>query len=46
MAPFYFTLCGQQITAHSVHSIAKIHSKLPSAIEFWLVCLGIAVCEQ
>ena len=30
------------VTVHSVHSnVAKIHSKLPTAMEFWLVCLGI-----
>ena len=30
------------VTVHSVHSnVAKIHSKLPAAMEFWLVCLGI-----
>ena len=30
------------ITVHSVLSnVAKIHSKLPAAMEFWLVCLGI-----
>ena len=30
------------ITVHSVHSnLAKIHSRLPAAMEFWLVCLGI-----
>ena len=30
------------VTVHSVHSnLAKIHSRLPSAMEFWLVCLGI-----
>ena len=45
-------------TVHSVHSnVAKIHSRLPAAMEFWLVCLGIlaysaktprgiVVCEQ
>ena len=27
-------------TVHSVHSnVAKIHSRLPAAMEFWLVCL-------
>ena len=32
-------VCG---TVHSVHSnLAKIHSRLPVAMEFWLVCLGI-----
>ena len=32
--------CG--VTVHSVHSnVAKIHSRLPAAMEFWLVCLGI-----
>ena len=31
------------ITVHSVHSnVAKIHSRLPAAMEFWLVCLGIS----
>ena len=35
------------VTVHSVHSnLAKIHSRLPAAMEFWLVCLGIMVCEQ
>ena len=35
------------VTVHSVHSnVAKIHSRLPAAMEFWLVCLGIVVCEQ
>ncbi|MDU2990539.1 MAG: CGGC domain-containing protein [Lachnospiraceae bacterium] len=30
------------LTVHSVHSnVAKIHSRLPAAMEFWLVCLGI-----
>ena len=30
------------VTVHSVLSnIAKIHSRLPAAMEFWLVCLGI-----
>ena len=30
------------ITVHSVLSnVAKIHSRLPAAMEFWLVCLGI-----
>ena len=29
-------------TVHSVHSnVAKIHSRLPAAMEFWLVCLRI-----
>ena len=33
---------GGYITVHSVLSnVAKIHSRLPAAIEFWLVCLGI-----
>ena len=32
----------KSVTAHSVHSnVAKIHSRLPAAMEFWLVCLGI-----
>ena len=32
------------VTVHSVHSnVAKIHSRLPAAMEFWLACLGI-VC--
>ena len=32
------------VTVHSVHSnVAKIHSRLPAAMEFWLVCLGILV---
>ena len=35
------------VTVHSVHSnVAKIHSRLPAAMEFWLVCFGIVVCEQ
>ena len=30
------------VTVHSVLSnIVKIHSRLPAAMEFWLVCLGI-----
>jgi len=30
------------VTVHFVLSnVAKIHSKLPAAMEFWLVCLGI-----
>ena len=30
------------VTVHSVLSnVAKIHSRLPVAMEFWLVCLGI-----
>ena len=30
------------VTVHSVHSnVAKIHSKLSAAMEFWRVCLGI-----
>ncbi len=30
------------VTVHSVYSnVAKIHSRLPAAMEFWLVCLGI-----
>ena len=36
--------CGTKhfVTVHSVHSnVAKIHSRLPAAMEFWLVCLGI-----
>ena len=38
---------GGYITVHYVLSnVAKIHSRLPAAIEFWLVCLGIVVCEQ
>ena len=29
------------VTVHSVLSnVAKIHSRLPAAMEFWLVCLG------
>ena len=32
---------GGYITVHSVLSnVAKIHSRLPAAMEFWLVCLG------
>ena len=31
------------VTVHSVHSnVAKIHSRLPAAMEFLLVCLGIS----
>ena len=39
---------GGYITVHSVLSnVAKIHSRLPAAIEFWLVmCSRIVVCEQ
>ena len=30
----------EKVTVHSVHSnVAKIHSRLPAAMEFWLVCL-------
>ena len=30
------------VTVHSVHSnVAKIHSRLPAAMEFWLVGLGM-----
>ena len=37
-----FWLRSQIVTVHSVHSnLAKIHSRLPAAMEFWLVCLGI-----
>ena len=38
-----FTQCLVTIvTVHSVHSnVAKIHSRLPAAMEFWLACLGI-----
>ena len=33
---------GEIVTVHSVHSnVAKMHSRLPAAMEFWLVCLGI-----
>ena len=47
-----------EVTVYSVHSnVAKIHSRLPAAMDFWLVCLGIlayhaktprgiVVCEQ
>ena len=42
--PFHVTV---HVTVHSVLSnVAKIHSRLPAAMEFWLVCLGIVVCEQ
>ena len=35
------------ITVYSVLSnVAKIHSKLSAAMEFWLVCLGIVVRKQ
>ena len=31
---------GINVTVHSVHSnVAKIHSRLPAAMEFWLVCI-------
>ena len=43
----FFALKEHKVTVHSVHSnVAKIHSRLPAAMEFWLVCLGIVVCEQ
>ena len=33
-----------RVTVRSVRSnVAKIHSRLPAAMEFWLVCLGIVV---
>ena len=39
---FTVVLSGKRVTVHSVHSnVAKIHSRLPAAMEFWLVCLGI-----
>ena len=40
----FFCTCKEIsfITVHSVLSnVAKIHSRLPVAMEFWLVCLGI-----
>ena len=38
----YFSTFWNNITVHSVLSnVAKIHSRLPAAMEFWLVCLGI-----
>ena len=38
----YFMAGIERVTVHSVHSnVAKIHSRLPAAMEFWLVCLGI-----
>ncbi len=42
-APFFVPVRHMEIvTVHSVHSnVAKIHSRLPAAMEFWLVCLGI-----
>ena len=42
-APFFAPVRHMEIvTVHSVHSnVAKIHSRLPAAMEFWLVCLGI-----
>ncbi len=42
-APFFVPVRHVKIvTVHSVHSnVAKIHSRLPAAMEFWLVCLGI-----
>jgi len=55
---FFFCFFNNIVTVHSVHSnVAKIHSRLPAAMEFWLVCLGIlaysaktprgiVVCEQ
>ena len=42
--PFLYEIFyqGKIVTVHSVHSnLAKIHSRLPAAMEFWLVCLGI-----
>ena len=27
--------------SQTVYQVAKIHSRLPVAMEFWLVCLGI-----
>ena len=37
-----YSLLFTHVTVHSVLSnIAKIHSRLPAAREFWLVCLGI-----
>ena len=39
---FFPPQCYNLVTVHSVHSnVAKIHSRLPAAMEFWLVCLGI-----
>ena len=40
---FQYLQCESgNVTVHSVHSnVAKIHSRLPTAMEFWLVCLGI-----
>ena len=42
---------GGYITVHSVLSnVAKIHSRLPAAMEFWHIHAktprGIVVCEQ
>ena len=38
----FLVLFFSHVTVHSVHSnVAKIHSRLPAAMEFWLVCLGI-----
>ena len=38
----FSVLFFSHVTVHSVHSnVAKIHSRLPAAMEFWLVCLGI-----
>ena len=35
------------VTVHSILSnVAQIYSRLPVAMEFWFVCLGIVVCEQ
>ena len=35
----FLNIKNQIVTVHSVHSnVAKIHSRLPAAMEFWLVC--------
>ena len=45
--PVHYSVKSCYVIVHSVHSnVAKIHSRLPAAMEFWLVCLGIVVCEQ
>ena len=42
----HYSVQSRYVTVHSVHSnVAKIHSRLPAAMELWLVCLGIVVCE-
>ena len=37
----FLNIKNQIVTVHFVHSnVAKIHSRLPAAMEFWLVCLA------